>query len=209
MCQAVHSLVGRPASVLDVGANQGQFSGAAAWWFPNSQIVSFEPSPSVFPTLKRNTARHPNVRPVQTALGDRGGELEFFENRYSHASSALAVTDVQKLLRPETASTRRVIVPITTLDAFAAGESWPRPILLKLDVQGFEKKVLDGARLFLKQVDFLVFECSYQALYEGEPLFEEMYSHARTLGFDLVAPVGSLENADHVVLQTDLLWRRH
>jgi hypothetical protein len=53
-----------------------------------------------------------------------------------------------------------------------------------------------------------LFECSYQALYEGEPLFEEMYHFVRSLGFELVAPVGSLENEQHVMLQTDLLWRR-
>jgi FkbM family methyltransferase len=208
MCQAVKSLVGAPASVFDVGANQGQFAGAAAWWFPDSQIVSFEPSPSVFPSLQRNVAKIRKLSLVQSALGDRAGELEFFENQYSHASSALPVTEEQKALRPETANTRKITVPITTLDLFTAGQTWPRPLLLKLDVQGFEKKVLDGAGAFLEQVDFLLFECSYRALYEGEPLFQEMYAHVRSLGFELVAPVGFLENEDYVMLQTDLLWRR-
>jgi tRNA G46 methylase TrmB len=45
MCRAVRSLVGQPATVFDVGANQGQFACAAAWWFPETQIVAFEPSP--------------------------------------------------------------------------------------------------------------------------------------------------------------------
>ncbi len=208
MCRAVKSLVGAPATVFDVGANQGQFAGAAAWWFPGCHIVSFEPSPSVFPVLQRNTAKIPNLRLVQSALGDRAGELEFFENEYSHASSALPVTAAQKELRPETGHVRKVVVPVTTLDAFAASEEGPRPLLLKLDVQGFEKKVLEGGKLLLGKVDFLLFECSYQALYEGEPLFEEMYHYVRSLGFELVAPVGSLEDERHVLLQTDLLWRR-
>ena len=97
---------------------------------------------------------------------------------------------------------------MTTLDIFTQGKIWPGPILLKLDVQGFEKKVLQGATGFLPKVDYLLFECSYQALYEGEPLFADMYAFVQSLGYELVAPVGFLENEDHVFLQADLLWRR-
>jgi FkbM family methyltransferase len=208
MCKAMKSLIHTPATVFDVGANQGQFAGAASWWFPGCQIISFEPSPSIFPILERNLSGTPNLKLVQVAVGDRSGELEFFENKYSHASSALPVTDEQKMLMPSTAHTHRVVVPVTTLDLFSGAASWPRPLLLKLDVQGFEKKVLDGAKEFLAQVDYLVFECSFRALYKNEPLFPEMYDHVRSLGFVLVAPVGYLEDEQRVIIQTDLLWCR-
>lgn len=201
-------MVGSPATIFDVGANCGQFADAAVWWFPTSQVISFEPAPSVFDRLKANTAKYENVRAVQSALGDRAGELEFYENVYSHASSALPVSELQANMRPETAHVRKISVPVTTLDLFGRAQQWPRPLLLKLDVQGFEKRVLDGGQVFLKGVDFLLLECSYQALYDGEPLFAEMYAHVTALGFELVAPVGFLENSSHVILQNDLLWRR-
>lgn len=208
MCQAVNGLVRAPATIFDVGANQGQFAGAAAKWFPYARIVSFEPSPKVFPMLRKNTAALENIELVQSAMGDKAGELEFFENEYSHASSALPVTATQTALRPETGRVKKIKVPVATLDGFASGQEWVGPILLKLDVQGYEKRVLEGGRSFLSQVDYLLFECSYRALYEGEPLFAEMYAYVSSLGFELVAPVGYLEDESHVMLQTDLLWRR-
>jgi FkbM family methyltransferase len=208
MCRAVKSLVGAPATIFDIGANQGQFACACAWWFPGSQIISFEPSPSVFPILQNSVRKHANIRLVRNALGNRTGDLEFFENDYSHASSALVVTEEQKVLKPETARSRKITVPVTTLDQFTSGQLLAKPLLLKLDVQGFEKKVLEGGKNFLTQADFLLFECSYKALYETEPLFSEMYAYVNSLGFELVAPVGFLENEDHVMLQTDLLWQR-
>lgn len=208
ICKAVNSLVPVPASIIDVGANQGQFAGAAAWWFRNCRIISFEPSPSVFPILERNLAGVPNICLVQSALGDSEGQLEFFESEYSHASSALQVAAAQMELKPDAGKVRKISVPVTKLDLFFAAEELPRPLLLKLDVQGFEKKVLEGGLDFLERVDYLLFECSYQALYEGEPVFDEMFRFVGSLGFELVAPVGSLENNHHVLLQTDLLWRR-
>jgi len=208
MCQALRSLDCEPGTVLDVGANQGQFAGAASWWYPRAKIVSFEPVPAAFSILKRNCLSIAGIELVATALGNEVGELVFFENEYSHASSALMVTETQRLLRPSTANSRKISVPVTTLDIFCAGRVWAQPILLKIDVQGFEKRVLEGASAFLPSVEFLLFECSFSALYDGEPLFQEMNKYVTSLGYELIAPVGFLENEQGVLLQVDLLWRR-
>lgn len=208
VCEAVNSVIGNVATVFDVGANQGQFAGAAAWWFEKAEIVSFEPSPSVFQSLCNNLAKVKNIEFVQSAVGDKEGEIEFFENAYSHASSVLRVDNAQVAMLPETGEERKILVPITTLDRFCEGRSWPRPLLLKLDVQGYERKVLEGARRFLGSVDYLLFECSYRPMYQGEPLFAEMYRFVTELDFEPIAPVGFLENENHLMVQTDLLWRR-
>jgi hypothetical protein len=111
-------------------------------------------------------------------------------------------------MRPETANVNMVMVPVTTLARFAAGRSWPRPLLLKLDVQGYERHVLEGAGAFLGEVDYLLFECSYRPLYKGESTFHDMYEYVRGLDFELLAPVGLLEDSNHVMVQADLLWKR-
>lgn len=149
-----------------------------------------------------------NLSLVQSALGDTEGQLEFFENAYSHASSALPIAKGQVTALPVTDKIEKILVPVITLDAYTSGQTWPKPVLVKLDVQGFERKVLEGARSFLSTVDFLLYECSYRAMYDGEPLFAEMYEFVASLGFELVAPVGFLEDDDNVMIQTDLLWRR-
>lgn len=208
MCRALRSLVGAPNTIVDVGANQGQFACASAWWFPAAEIISFEPSPSVFRRLERNTSRLGNVQRVNSALGASEGEIEFFENQYSHASSVLRTTEMLRSLRSEIGQVNRIQVKITTLDRFFQSTLPRQPILLKLDVQGFERKVLEGATKFLEAVDYLVFECSYREMYVGEPLFTEMFEFVTSLGFDIVAPLGYLEDEHHVMLQTDLLWSR-
>ena len=209
LCHAVGSLLDQePATVFDVGANQGQFAGAATWRFPNSEIVSFEPVPRTFEILEKNTRGIDRLRLVQSALGAHKGQLNFFENTYSHASSALRINQAMVSLNPETADTKTIVVPVTTLDDFSAVNSWARPILLKLDVQGFEKQVLEGGSKFLENTDYLLFECSYRRLYDGEPLYAAMYEYVSALGFDLVAPVGFLQDRNHVTVQSDLLWRR-
>jgi FkbM family methyltransferase len=208
VCQAVASLVPPLRTIVDVGANQGQFAVAAAWWFPQASIVSFEPAAAVFQQLRRNTARLDRIEAIPSAVGDHSGELDFFEAEYSHASSALAATETQRRLREDTGRGRRTRVPVTTLDEAMRLRQVPAPVLLKLDVQGFERKVLEGARAFLPSVDFLLFECSYRAMYVGEPLFAEMYGFVSSLGYELVAPVGQLDDGNHVILQSDLLWAR-
>lgn len=208
ICKAVRSLLPTLGTVFDVGANQGQFACAAAHCFPGARIVSFEPSPTVFPVLQRNTRHLRQLELVQSAVGHEAGQLDFFENAYSHASSALPVNATQIAMKPETAQTRRISVPVTTLETFGAGRDWPRPWLLKLDVQGFERNVLQGGGEFLHKVDYLLFECSFRPLYEGETGFPEMYDFVRGLGFEIIAPVGLLEDANHVMLQNDLLWCR-
>ena len=64
---------------------------------------------------------------------------------------------------------RKIFVPGTPLNIFKLNQIWLRPILHELDVQGFEKRVLDGGRLFLENVDYLLFECSYGRLNDGGP----------------------------------------
>lgn len=82
------------------------------------------------------------------------------------------------------------------------------PILLKLDVQGYEKEVLKGASEFIKRVDYLLFEASFVSMYEGEPLFEEMHDFVRGLGFRLVGPVGSLQTDKEQIVQMDMLYKK-
>jgi len=208
MCKAVGLSESGFRTVIDVGANQGQFAVAAAWCFPLAKIFSFEPVPSTVEVLRKNTRRIPRVTVCPVALGAGNGELKFFENAYSHASSALPVHVNQSGLWPQTASAREIKVPVKTLDSWDFQGPLLGPVLLKLDVQGFEREVLKGAGNLLPKVDYLVFEASFVRLYEGEPLFEEMHEFVGRLGFGIVGPVGLLEGKNRQVLQMDMLYRR-
>src|SRR5581483_9486217 len=65
-----------------------------------------------------------------------------------------------------------------------------RPVLLKLDVQGYEARVLSGAANLLRRVDWLITEMAFVARYEGETLFPELLRTIESHGFRFVKPLG-------------------
>jgi FkbM family methyltransferase len=208
LCQAVAAYQSEMGAILDVGANQGQFATAAAYWFPRAKILSFEPVPATVALLRRNTAHLSGLEVLPVALGAIPGKIRFFSNKYSHASSALPIHSNQTILHPDTASVEEIEVAVDTLDRVMGSRSVEHPLLLKLDVQGFEREVLQGGRKTLAQADYLLFETSFVPFYEGEALFEEMHTIASDHGFVLLGPVGFLEDGRHRVVQLDLLYRR-
>ncbi|MBS0030805.1 FkbM family methyltransferase [Chitinophaga sp. 22321] len=195
-------------TVLDVGANKGQFALATAWQYPAAKIYAFEPVPGTFKTLQHNTRRVPAVQAFNYALGSDDGVIDFFSNAYSHASSALQVSALQRELVPRTADTFSIKVVVRQMDNVLKDLSLTSPTLLKLDVQGFEKEVLLGAAHSLQHIDYLLFETSFVAMYDGEPLFDEMHDYVKKLGFEFIAPVSFLQSGTLQILQMDLLYKR-
>jgi hypothetical protein len=102
-----------------------------------------------------------------------------------------------------------VRVPVRTLDAELGDATLPSPTILKLDVQGYERWVLDGASRTLQRVDLLLMEASFRPLYHGEPPFLALITMVRDLGYDLLCPLGWLTSpVTGECLQCDLLFAR-
>lgn len=195
-------------TILDVGANRGQFAMSAVHFYPRAGIHSFEPIPAVYAALQQNTRNIPRIHTYNFALGSTNGTLDFYANHYSHASSALHVSSLQQQLLPQTAEADQISVPVKCMDDLLPGISVKHPVLLKLDVQGFEKEVLKGAVHCLEEIDYLLFETSFVQMYDGEPLFDEMHNYVKELGFEFIAPVGFLQTDELQILQMDLLYKR-
>ncbi|MEN0052118.1 MAG: FkbM family methyltransferase [Mucilaginibacter sp.] len=195
-------------TIIDAGANRGQFAVAATYFYPGVHIHSFEPLPEVFPILQRNTSKLNSISTYNIALGNVNGMLEFYSNAYSHASSALPISELQKSMLPKTSTSQRIEIPVKRLDDLCDNLLLMPPILLKMDVQGFEKEVLKGAVKTLQKIDYLLFETSFVQMYDGEPLFDEMHHFVKELGFELIGPVGFLQSEKLQILQMDLLYRR-
>jgi FkbM family methyltransferase len=204
----ISAILPEVGAVLDVGANIGQFAVAAKKFFPNTPIYSFEPVPETFETLKKNTGPFAEITVYNVALGDSEGTIEFYQNAHSHASSALKVSEEQKAAIPETGHYKAISVKLQKLDNFKFDKPLKRPVLLKLDVQGFEKQVIAGGTEFLKNVDYILIEVSFVRMYEGEPLFDEMHQLLSGLGFVIHSPVGLLTAKDDKILQMDMFYKR-
>ncbi len=195
-------------TVIDVGANQGQFAIASAKAFQKAIVYSFEPLPNIFPILQKNVSSYPQIKLFNLALGSTEDTIDFYRNALSHASSALPISIYQQTQLPETARTEKIQVPVRRLDQVWAELTLTGPVLLKLDVQGYEREVLEGATSILAQIDYLMFEVSFIPMYEGELLFSDMHEYVQSKGFELIAPVGSLQNKTGQYLQLDVLYGR-
>jgi FkbM family methyltransferase len=138
-------------TVVDIGANVGVFSlWAASRIGPTGRLISAEPHPLSYRYLERNLAPFaPFARPVQTACGASEGELELH-----YVPGRLSVSSFEP--RPD--RTGHVRVPVARLDALAATGGIDHVDLLKIDVEGAEEQVIEGAGSLLARVRRLVIE---------------------------------------------------
>lgn len=198
-----------PRTVLDVGANVGQFAVAAAKLFPDVQIYSFEPVPESADRLQKNISGLGNVTTYPLALGDSEGEVTFHVNAFSQSSSVLPLAQGHLQAFPEAQETRELVVKVSTLDKIIADVRFQAPVLLKLDVQGYEAHTIYGAVETLKRVDYVVLETSFKPMYEGELLFMDIARLMEDYGFRFERPVGWLaEPKSGEILQMDALFTR-
>jgi FkbM family methyltransferase len=198
-----------PRTVLDVGANIGQFSIVAANLFPKATVYAFEPHPAAIKTLTKNCARYKNARPFPVALGEQAGERALNINSYSHASSFLSLGEAHQESFPHAYRVGSVTVPVTTLDEALHDQYLRGPVLLKVDVQGYEPQVLRGGTNTLNNVDYVILEASFKPMYQGELLFGDIVRLMESYGFMFLRPVGSLSHPKTgEILQVDALFSR-
>jgi FkbM family methyltransferase len=199
----------QPRTVLDVGANVGQFAVAASCLFDAAAVHCFEPALDCVTRLRRNVAKLSNVTVHPVALGEIPGEATFYFNSHSHSSSTLPLAPGHKEAFPDASLIATSRVPVSTLDAELDGQRLKAPVLLKIDVQGAETAVLRGANMTLKRTDIVVVETSFKPMYEGEALFPEVLRLMNDYGFAFLRPVGWLTHPrTNEVLQMDALFAK-
>lgn len=198
-----------PRTVIDVGANVGQFSIAASRMFDGCDIYAFEPLPSAASAYRKNLRTYGAASLREIAVSNRAGRSVLNVNRHSHSSSLLELGSLHQRSFPRAKVVGTIEVETDTLDAALAGIELRCPILLKVDVQGAEARVIGGAAQTLRAVDHVLLECSLEPMYEDEPTFEEIQRLMQASGFRLVGKVGWLKQPrTRKVLQIDALFAR-
>jgi FkbM family methyltransferase len=196
------------STVVDVGANRGQFALFAARRFPHAKLHCFEPLPEARDTLTEALGDHPRLRVHAVALGARSSTETFNVAASDDSSSLLTATAVQTASFPNTEVAERRRVEVTRLDDVLDTGDLSRPCLLKVDVQGYELEVIEGAEDLLEGVDELLVECSFAELYEGQPLAAEVVAFCAERGFSLVGVFSLVHDASGRCLQGDFLFAR-
>jgi FkbM family methyltransferase len=196
------------ATILDVGANIGQFALAATLYFPDAKIYSFEPVPDVFRVLQENINKNPNIQAFNCALGNHQGQIPFHRNEYTRLSSALQIDKNNDNVRYNERMFSTINVSIHKLDEFYAHMDIQHPVLLKIDVQGMELDVLSGGSHFLDKVDFILCEAALEGLYDNQPLFDEIDHFISRLGYKLIAPLYLNRGKGGRVIEMDVLYQK-
>lgn len=175
--------------ILDVGANQGQFAAEMRQGGYTGRIVSFEPLSQAHGKLAQACAGDALWEAYpRCALGDRAGEAEINIAGNSQSSSILPMLETHRSAAPESAYQGKELVPVKTLDAVAGKYLQDaRAAFLKIDTQGFEWHVLDGARETLPHIKGVLVELSLVPLYEGQHLWREVIDRLEAAGFTLWA----------------------
>jgi FkbM family methyltransferase len=187
----------------------GQFSIAARYRFPDALIHSFEPVPDTFNILLKNIgSRVPNVHLHKMALGSEVGEISFYQNNYSHVSSALPISTDNKQDKYQVGLAKTIKVPVSTLDKEFDTMLFDAPILLKLDVQGYEKVVLEGGNNFLKKVKYVLLEMPFTKLYENQFTFTEINDYLVSCGFEMHQPLDFNYGTNFQIIEMDALYKR-
>ena len=208
---ARHLVVQKIDVVFDVGANRGQFAEELRDAGFSGRIISFEASSAAHSTLSRRARGNTNwmVAP-RMALGDRNGTITLNLAGNSVSSSVLPMLPSHVRAEAKSRYVGSEVVDLRTLDS-VSGEfaTDTERIFLKLDVQGFEYKVLQGAEQFLARVAGIQIELSLVPLYDGEHLFHSMIHDLENRGYEIWSLVpGFVDPHTARLLQLDAILFR-
>jgi FkbM family methyltransferase len=172
-------------------------------------IYSFEPLEDCYRELIRTFGRDPRFRAFNLGIGAEEGSMTLHRNAFDASSSMLEMSDALPRNFPFVKSTSDVTVQVSRLDEACRGLTLTPEVLVKIDVQGYEDRVIAGASEVLGRARLVLAEVSFEALYAGQPLFDTIYQQLTAAGF---AYRGSWEQIvsplDGRVLQADAIFQR-
>lgn len=195
-------------SICDIGAHHGDISLKLSTLFPESKIYSFEPYSQSYEALKKKVEINSNIVPVNCALSSSNGEMNLYINTQDSTNSLSPTGEMGKKYQSwqtETLSTE--IVRVLTLNSWAKQNSIKEIELLKLDVQGFELKVLQGAEDYLKSTVRLIYtEIEFVKIYKENCLYFELEGYLRQFSFELFQLYNLTSGDDRQLVTGDAIF---
>ena len=172
-------------------------------------LYSIEPDPRTAEQLRRNVGRASAANVIVAAIGERDGTVELNVNRDSQVSSVLPLGQDRRKFFPSSTVVERLEVPMTTLDALFVPKLLAAPILLKIDVQGYEDRVIGGAGALLEQVRWVLMEVAFAHLYDGERSFTALLDLMAAHGFRFARPVNFHQSSTtREIIEMDALFEQ-
>lgn len=172
------------STVIDVGANTGQFAREIRELLPDACIYSFEPIKDCYQALVDAMSGDSKFKAFNFALGASSHESSIHRSAYNPSSSILDMDIQGKLLFPYTTEHTMESIVVRRFDEIAELplDRLDREILLKIDTEGYESQVLEGAASLLAKAKVVIIENSYISRYQGQALFDDIYMTMKNAG---------------------------
>lgn len=173
-----------PRVVYDIGAHRGLWSEMCQHVFAPERIIQFEPQAAHHAEIQARQRRAGGQwKLLPVALGDTDEQRAMHLNDQSAASSLLAPNSGAPAEFWGGRETGQAQVTVATLDSLTAIEALPPPDLIKMDVQGYEAKVIAGGQATIGRASRIAIEVSLRPIYTGQALFPDILAALTELNF--------------------------
>lgn len=200
-------LSGDLSTVVDVGANRGQFA-LAARLYTDAMVYSFEPLIEAVSVLESLFSGDRSVKIFPYGICESKGERIINISKSDDSSSFLEIGKNQIENFPGTEASSTASVKTAPITNFLSPKDIISPAILKIDVQGYELVVLRSAEPILMKFDYVYCECSFVELYLGQPLCSEVIEFLAEFGFKLSGVFNTVYGSGGQAIQADFYFVR-
>jgi FkbM family methyltransferase len=193
-------------TVVDIGANRGQFALCVRRLYPRAKIFSFEPLLKPAASYTKLFGADQRARLFNKAISKQPGSAAMHVSRWDVSSSLLPFAQAQHDNFPFTEESRSETVSVTTLSECLDPDSIEGRALLKLDVQGYELTALQGCENLLAKFNYVYVEASFIELYIGQALATDVIAYLFGKGFKLICVANLSKGKADRPIQGDFLF---
>ncbi len=201
--------------IFDVGANDGESIKRFRKIFPNLKIYSFEPDDKIFERLKKKYSNIKNIYLNNFGLSNKDGTQKFYSYSYDKMSSLIPLEVDSKLYKSRKIAKNsdkdfetEKMVQLYKLDSFANEKNISRINVLKIDVQGCEPEVIEGAYDYIKKnkIDIIELEIILGFGYSKSISFYDVEKYLSKSGYRLIAINHDSNVISYSNYQVDLIY---
>ncbi|MCW3076483.1 MAG: hypothetical protein JWO32_1092 [Bacteroidetes bacterium] len=172
--------------IADIGAFDGATSIKFSKEFPKNRILAFEANPESFILAQNNCSIHSNIHLFNVAISSQDciSELNITRNKVSSSLNKISATSSDtKNYNQELATVSKINIETKPLDHYSKDQ---QILFIKIDVQGHEIQVLEGAPESLKNARYLLIEMSNHTIYSEGCKYYEVDAWLRNHNYKLV-----------------------
>ena len=196
-------------TIMDVGAFEGEFTRLALDYLEPVNVWMIEANPEQASRLKTAFAHETSCRVINAAIAGITGEVRFHVSHHLPSSSLLPIQLASAShFGKDLSESKEVSVSGFRLDDLFVQQSIPAIDLMKVDIQGAERMLIEGGHHALEKVGVLCIEVLFEELYEGCALFGEIHALLLARGFHLHSLHGFRRGPAGFLLYGDAIYER-